>query len=367
MRMNLHLSRSNHLLTWRILKALTPPSNITAARIINILRSHLSEEKVSAKEEVPALLMEEELERSQWEVVTREEPVHLPKPTYDRESISKYLDKNKKDLIYNPKDVADLMNDAKDDSTDILKNAKDITQTDSATMATIPFDPNEFEGQEEWKKEPSWFGYQKAKRALRHSIIEYRKNPPSENVYIGNLFYDITAEDLRTKMEQFGTVMHTSIVHDNRGISKGFGYVQFATIEEATKAVEEFNQKTLGGRQVVVDYARNFISRSPIDSQPSNTLHIGGMAYELTDRDIQALFEDVPNIIDVRIPVDRRSGIPRGFAHVEFDTTLNAARGMEILKRKTPYGRPIKVSFSTQKTVGWRAWNRDVESSEEII
>jgi RNA recognition motif-containing protein len=47
------------------------------------------------------------------------------------------------------------------------------------------------------------------------------KIPPNETVYIGNLFYDITAEDLRKHMEKYGTVLHTMIVHDNRGLSKG--------------------------------------------------------------------------------------------------------------------------------------------------
>lgn len=40
---------------------------------------------------------------------------------------------------------------------------------------------------------------------------------------MGNLFYDLTAEDLRKHMEQYGTVLKTVIVHDNRGLSKGYG------------------------------------------------------------------------------------------------------------------------------------------------
>jgi RNA recognition motif-containing protein len=43
----------------------------------------------------------------------------------------------------------------------------------------------------------------------------------SETVFIGNLFFDLTAEDLRKHMEKYGTVMKAYIVHDARGISKG--------------------------------------------------------------------------------------------------------------------------------------------------
>jgi RNA recognition motif-containing protein len=45
--------------------------------------------------------------------------------------------------------------------------------------------------------------------------------PESETLYVANLFYDVAAEDLRAKMEQFGTVLQATIVHDNRGLSKG--------------------------------------------------------------------------------------------------------------------------------------------------
>lgn len=63
------------------------------------------------------------------------------------------------------------------------------------------------------------------KRAMRHRRLDAFDafRAPSDTVYMGNLFYDITAEDLRKHMEQYGTVLKTVIVHDNRGISKGYG------------------------------------------------------------------------------------------------------------------------------------------------
>lgn len=44
---------------------------------------------------------------------------------------------------------------------------------------------------------------------------------PKETVYVGNLFYDVSAEDLKRQMEKFGIVENVRIVHDNRGLSKG--------------------------------------------------------------------------------------------------------------------------------------------------
>lgn len=44
---------------------------------------------------------------------------------------------------------------------------------------------------------------------------------PKETVYIGNLFFDVTAEDLKNQMQKFGVVENARIIHDNRGLSKG--------------------------------------------------------------------------------------------------------------------------------------------------
>ncbi|KAJ5641453.1 hypothetical protein N7490_005453 [Penicillium lividum] len=205
----------------------------------------------------------------------------------------------------------------------------------------------------------------KAKRSSRHKLLDeetkqdtpvkrknYEINPPNETVYVGNLFFDLAAEDLRAHFEQFGTVLNTTIVHDNRGISKGFGYVQFDTIEEAKRAVEKQHLKILAGRPVVLQYARSAISHKTTEHEPTNTLFIGGIPYELTDRDIQDLFSDVHNTFDIRVPVDRRSGVPRGFAHVEFIDVQSAMWGKEVLSRKAPYGRKLKVEFTNRQKVG---------------
>ena len=47
------------------------------------------------------------------------------------------------------------------------------------------------------------------------------KAPPSETIYIGNLFFDVTAEDLKSEMQRFGPIQTAKIVHDNRGLSRG--------------------------------------------------------------------------------------------------------------------------------------------------
>lgn len=146
---------------------------------------------------------------------------------------------------------------------------------------------------------------------------------------------------------------HHASIHERKSLTHyRFGYVQFDTVEEAKTAIEKQHMGILAGRASVVQYARSHINEKRTEAAPSNTLFIGGIPFELTDRDLQELFRDVKNVIDVRVPVDRRTGMPRGFAHAEFLNVEYARRGKEVLMRKEPYGRKLRVHFAERKRIG---------------
>ena len=79
----------------------------------------------------------------------------------------------------------------------------------------------------------------------------------SKKLYVGNLPYQATTDDLRTHFSQAGTVTDAVVIMDQRsGRSKGFGFVEFEKEEEAAKAIEMFNTKDFQGRALVVNEAR---------------------------------------------------------------------------------------------------------------
>ncbi|KAL1965827.1 hypothetical protein VTN77DRAFT_5148 [Rasamsonia byssochlamydoides] len=170
---------------------------------------------------------------------------------------------------------------------------------------------------------------------------------PKETIYVGNLFFDVTAEDLKRQMSKYGTVEHAKIVHDSRGLSKGFGYVVFDSVDAATRAVDGMNMQVFEGRRVVVQFAQTNFKRGRITPAPTRTLFIGNLGWDLTDRDLNDLFRDIRNVIDVRVAIDRKTGQPRGFAHAEFIDVPSAQVAFEILSTKTPRGRKLFVDYST--------------------
>lgn len=76
-------------------------------------------------------------------------------------------------------------------------------------------------------------------------------------LYVGNLPFQTTSEDLRAHFAQAGNVESASVVEDRMtGRSRGFGFVEMTTPEEATAAIEQLNGKDFGGRTLTVNEAR---------------------------------------------------------------------------------------------------------------
>ncbi|KAI7515286.1 hypothetical protein KC317_g23845, partial [Hortaea werneckii] len=66
---------------------------------------------------------------------------------------------------------------------------------------------------------------------------------PSRILYIGNLFFEVTAPELEKEFSKLGDITNSRIVVDSRGLSKGFGYIEFATQAAADRAVRQLDQK----------------------------------------------------------------------------------------------------------------------------
>lgn len=79
----------------------------------------------------------------------------------------------------------------------------------------------------------------------------------STKLYVGNLTFKTTSQDLQELFGQAGTVQSASVVEDREtGRSRGFGFVEMSSNEEAAAAIDQFNGKDLGGRALKVNEAK---------------------------------------------------------------------------------------------------------------
>jgi RNA recognition motif-containing protein len=77
------------------------------------------------------------------------------------------------------------------------------------------------------------------------------------SIYVGNLNYDVTKEDLTTVFEEYGTVSRVSLPSDREsGRPRGFGFVEMSSEEEEAKAIENLDGAEWMGRELRVNKAR---------------------------------------------------------------------------------------------------------------
>ena len=85
-------------------------------------------------------------------------------------------------------------------------------------------------------------------------------------IYVGNLSYTTTEDELRTLFAQAGTVTSVALIKDrDTGQSKGFAFLEMSNQAEAEKAIQMFNGKSAGARELKVNLAQPREERGPRD------------------------------------------------------------------------------------------------------
>ena len=91
------------------------------------------------------------------------------------------------------------------------------------------------------------------------------------NIYVGNLAYSVTEDDLREAFSQFGSVQSVNVISDKfSGQSKGFGFVEMSDNSEAEAAIQGLNGTALGGRSMKINQAK------PREARPARSGGGGG-------------------------------------------------------------------------------------------
>ena len=106
------------------------------------------------------------------------------------------------------------------------------------------------------------------RRSYEQAKFEKMQKYQGVNLYIKNLEDDMDDEKLRAEFDPYGTITSCKIMRDEKGTSKGFGFVCYSSPEEATKAVAEMNNKIIGTKPLYVSLAqRREVRRQQLESQ----------------------------------------------------------------------------------------------------
>ncbi|KAI8615814.1 hypothetical protein BC830DRAFT_1120871 [Chytriomyces sp. MP71] len=170
-------------------------------------------------------------------------------------------------------------------------------------------------------------------------------------VYVGNLAYEVGWQDLKDYMRKAGEVLFADILTLPGGRSKGCGVVEYATPEEAARAISELNDTPLMGRQVFVREDREAEAKFGASGGGSggrgpprsgNGVFVGNLPYIVAWQDLKDLFRQAGNVIrsDIHEGPDRRS---KGTGVVVFDNATDAQNAISMFNGYDWHGRKIEV------------------------
>lgn len=247
------------------------------------------------------------------------------------------------------KDASSDSSEDDDDSSEADSSDDDSSDSDEETPAKPTADSKKRKATED---EPVTM---KAKTAAVEPAAAELQEGETNQIWVGQLSWNVDNDWLKTEMEAFGTVTSARVQLDRTtGRSRGFGYVDFATAAAAKKAFEEGQGKEVDGRNIKIDLstpkgdvqdnrAKKFNDQR---SAPSSTLFIGNLSFDISEDDVWNAFSEHGEVSSVRLPKDPESGRPKGFGYVEFAAQESAATALEALNGQELAGRPVRLDFS---------------------
>mmetsp|Transcript_5887 Transcript_5887/g.7440 ORF Transcript_5887/g.7440 Transcript_5887/m.7440 type:complete len:365 (-) Transcript_5887:1377-2471(-) len=173
-------------------------------------------------------------------------------------------------------------------------------------------------------------------------------------IYIGNLNFDTTEEDLSAAFAAYGNVMDCFLPTDYEGNPRGFGFVSMDE-EAAAKAIEELNGTELDGRTLTVNKS---LPKGQKATPKQIKLYVGNLSWGTEESTLRELFEEYGKVVDCYSPVDRETGQHRGFAFVTMDPD-DALRAADETDGYELDGRILRVNEAQPKGYGGRSNDND--------
>ena len=176
-----------------------------------------------------------------------------------------------------------------------------------------------------------------------------------EELFVRNIGYNTTQEELAEFFAKYGDVEESKIVTDKQtGKSRGFGFLKFYEKKSAVAAMKDADNIVVGGRNLQIRYSND--KNSQIKGGNGNSakkgpatefgVFVGNISYKCTENDLKKFFKDCGKIAEVRI-AKRDDGKLKGFAHVDFETKEAMEKAVEK-NGKELQGRPLKIDQSTR-------------------
>ncbi|PRQ43716.1 putative polyadenylate binding protein [Rosa chinensis] len=195
----------------------------------------------------------------------------------------------------------------------------------------------------------------KSDRVLPNPDVKYT------NLYVKNLDLNVREELLEEKFSEFGKIISFAIARDENGISRGFGFVNFESPDDARKALESLNGTQLGSKVLYVARAqkkaeREHILRCQFEEKrkeqmlkfKGSNVYVKNIDDDVTDEELIDHFSQCGTITSAKIMRDEK-GISKGFGFVCFSTPEEGNKAVITFHGYMFHRKPLYVAIAQRK------------------
>ncbi|KAJ8485161.1 hypothetical protein OPV22_017646 [Ensete ventricosum] len=195
------------------------------------------------------------------------------------------------------------------------------------------------------------------KKSERQALPEV---PRGTNLYIKNLDWDITDDVLRQRFSAYGNISSAVVMKDRDGKSRGFGFVDFKSPEDAKNALE-LNGSDLGSKSLYVGYAQKRSERDKLlrlrfagrhehkfTKIQGSTVYVKNLEKSVNNAALRKLFSECGLVLWTKVIYDK-TGLSRGFGFVCFSSAEEANEAVQRFNGNMSYGRRLYVTIAQNK------------------
>ncbi|XP_077422559.1 embryonic polyadenylate-binding protein-like isoform X2 [Vanacampus margaritifer] len=180
------------------------------------------------------------------------------------------------------------------------------------------------------------------------------------NVYIKNFGEDYTDDNLKDAFAAFGKTLSVRVMKDDRGFSRGFGFVNYANHEDAQKAVDEMNGKELNGKSLYVGRAQKRLERQGelkrrfdqikqdrIQRYQGVNLYVKNLDDSIDDERLRKEFSPYGTITSAKVMTDGCQS--KGFGFVCFSSPEEATKAVTEMNGRIIATKPLYVALAQRR------------------
>lgn len=187
------------------------------------------------------------------------------------------------------------------------------------------------------------------------------ESPKWTNIYAKNLSKEVSEEKFIESFKKFGAITSAYLAKDDQGASKGFGFVNYETHEQAQAAIDEMNGKDMNGSPIYVGRAQKKqerekelkemfekLKRERMSKFQGVNLYVKNLDEGIDDAKLREEFSVAGTITSAKVMHDEK-GVSKGFGFVCFATPDEATKAVTELNGKLIREKPIYVALAQRK------------------